>query len=346
MYTSKDVWPETDRASFPQQGSDMYESHYGFTGSPFQLTPDARFFYGSRAHSRAIAHLTFGLSQGEGFVIVTGEVGAGKTTLVERLWSQLDRATYTLARINTTQLSSDDLFRLAMHGFGIERSQDKASMLMDFEEMLRQHRLSGRRCLLVVDEAQNLSLAAIEELRMLSNLTEDGRASLQTILLGQPQFRRMLASPDLSQLRQRVLASYHLGPLDEGETRAYVEHRLTTVGWAGNPQLTDGAFAAIHRHSGGIPRRINRLAARVLLYGALEQATTLTADMVETIANELNQDLEGAAPLLSRAGHAGFDDDGRFHEDSLRERIEALEAKVARRERIFQRLIDVLGQRV
>ncbi len=351
MDTNAPIWLATGRAPFPQQSSAMYESHYGFTGSPFQLTPDARFFYSSRAHSRAIAHLTFGLSQGEGFIIVTGEVGAGKTTLVERLWSQLDRAAYTLARINTTQLSGDDLFRLAMSGFGVELSPDKASMLLDFEEVLRQHRLTGRRCLLVVDEAQNLSLAAIEELRMLSNITEDGRTSLQTILLGQPQFRRMLASPDLSQLRQRVLASYHLGPLSQEETRAYIEHRLATVGWAGNPQITDGAFAAIHHHSGGIPRRVNRLAARVLLYGALEQAATLTAEMVESTASELNQDLEGVPPLLPRNDHAGarelsnFDVGGRFHEDSLRERVEVLEAKVARRERIFQRLIDVLGQR-
>src|SRR5579862_1542624 len=182
MDTHAHIWPDPDRTPFPQQSIAMYESYYGFTGSPFQLTPDARFFYGSRAHSRAIAHLTFGLSQGEGFIIVTGEVGAGKTTLVERLWSQLDRATYTLARINTTQLSGDDLFRLAMSGFGVEPGgRDKASMLLDFEAVLRQCRLTGRRCLLVVDEAQNLSLAAIEELRMLSNITEDGRTSLQTI---------------------------------------------------------------------------------------------------------------------------------------------------------------------
>jgi general secretion pathway protein A len=325
----------------------MYESYYGFAGSPFQLTPDARFFYSSRAHSRAIAHLTFGLSQGEGFIIVTGEVGAGKTTLIERLWAELDRATYTLARISTTQLSGDDLFRLAVTGFGVARGRDKVAMLLEFEELLRQHRQSGRRCLLVVDEAQNLSLAAIEELRMLSNLTENGRATLQMILLGQPQFRRMLASPDLSQLRQRVLASYHLGPLGEEETRAYIEHRLKTVGWAGNPEIADTAFAAIHHHSGGIPRQINRLAARVLLYGALEQSAALTAEMVETTARELNEDLVGGPPL--RNGHAGEEDgrfdDGRFDHDGLRERVEALEVKVARRERVFQRLNEVLGLR-
>ena len=194
----------------------MYERHYNLTGSPFQLTPDTRFFYGSRGHSRAIAHLTFGLAQGEGFVIVTGEVGAGKTTLIERLLSQLDRDTYAVARVNTTQVSGDDLFRLALAGFGVDpAAAGKSTLLLRFEEALRDHRLAGRRCLLIVDEVQNLDLAALEELRMLSNLTERGRASLQTILMGQPQFRRMLASPDLDQLRQRVLASYHLGPLGE-----------------------------------------------------------------------------------------------------------------------------------
>ena len=186
----------------------MYEKFYHFSGMPFQLTPDSRFFFSSKGHSRAIAHLIYGLSQGEGFIIVTGEVGAGKTTLVERLWSELDRGTYTLARISTTQVSGEDLFRLTMAAFGIEtEGLDKAGMLARFEEMLTDHRIEGRHCILVVDEAQNLSLAGLEELRMLSNLTEGGRAALQTILLGQPQFRAKLASPDLDQLRQRVAYS-------------------------------------------------------------------------------------------------------------------------------------------
>src|ERR1700754_1601494 len=131
----------------------MYENFFGFTASPFQQTPDSRFVFGSKVHKRAIAHLTFGLAQGEGFIIVTGEVGAGKTTLVERLWSQLGRETYTLVRINTTQVSGDDLFRLAMAGFGVnETGADKATMILRFGEVLRQHQQTGRRCLLVVDE--------------------------------------------------------------------------------------------------------------------------------------------------------------------------------------------------
>ena len=322
----------------------MYEKFYHLTGMPFQLTPDSRFFFSSKGHSRALAHLIYGLSQGEGFIIVTGEVGAGKTTLVERLWAELDRATYTLARINTTQVSGDDLFRLTMSAFGIEtETSDKPTLLARFEEMLNDHRIEGRHCILVVDEVQNLTLAGLEELRMLSNITEGGRASLQTILLGQPQFRAKLASPDLDQLRQRVLASYHLGPLDAAETRAYIEHRLGAGGWTGNPQWTDAAFTAVHRQTGGIPRRINRLCSRVLLYGALEEASTITAGSVDGTADELQHDLEGdfATP------DAGTTEETKLlaadDRTSLLGRIQRLEAQITRQEQIFQRLADALA---
>ncbi len=332
----------------------MYDKYYNFTAMPFQLTPDSRFFFGSKGHSRAIAHLTYGLAQGEGFIIVTGEVGAGKTTLVERLWSQLDRTTYTVARVSTTQVSGEDLFRLTAAGFGLDDDgADKAMLLRRFEAMLREHRTNGRRCLLVVDEVQNLSVAALEELRMLSNITEDGMASMQTILLGQPQFRRMLASPDLDQLRQRVLASYHLGPLTEDETRAYIEHRLKAVGWVGNPVWRDDAFAAVFRHTEGIPRRINRLCSRVLLYGAIEESAAISRSMVENTAHELQDDLEGGSPAaaqpsldaltpamavrnaLLEGAHAPLSD--------LATRVSVLEEAVARRERVFQRLLDIFN---
>jgi general secretion pathway protein A len=325
----------------------VYEKFYNLTGNPFQLTPDSRFFFGSLGHSKAIAHLNYGLAQGEGFIIITGEVGAGKTTLVEWLRSQMDRATYTVARISTTQVSENDLFRLAMSGFGLsDESLTKAALLHRFEDVLRQHQAAGRRCLLIVDEVQSLSQAALEELRMLSNITIDGRTSLQTILLGQPQFRRILASPNLDQLRQRVLTSYHLGPLSQSETRAYIEHRLNAVGWNNDPHWDDDAYTSVFSHTGGLPRRINRLASRVLLYGVLEETHHITAAIVDTTAIELAQDLEGvkqdfveaSAPksVLSAAnGSASFDD--------LIVRVESLEQQMAQRERVFRRLTQMLG---
>jgi putative secretion ATPase (PEP-CTERM system associated) len=322
----------------------VYEKFYRFNGIPFLLTPDSRFFFGSSGHSRAIAHLVYGLAQEEGFIVITGEVGAGKTTLVEQLWSQLDRHNYIIARVVTTQVSPDDLLRLVMANFGIGDTPglDKATLLRRFEFMVQEQRRAGRRCLLVVDEVQNLPLAALEELRMLSNITVDGRASLQTILLGQPQFRPILASHDTEQLRQRVLASYHLGPLSEVETRGYIEHRLKLVSWQDDPHWETDAFTAVHRHTGGIPRRINTLCSRVLLYGSLEETHTVTEAMVDTTAGELSQDLGAglvlALPAPQSAGNANLLD-----HDALMRRIDALEASAARQERAFRRVLDLLS---
>ena len=319
----------------------MYQDFYHLSEMPFQLTPDARFFYGSRGHDRAISHLIYGLAQREGFIVVTGEVGAGKTMLVEWLRSKLDTDKYTLARIGTTRLNGDDLLRLTAAAFGLkDETTDKATLLGRLERIFRQTNAAGKRCLLIVDEAQGLPLGALEELRMLSNFTEDRHPLLQTILLGQPQFRELLASPELDQFRQRVLAAYHLGPLTEIETRAYIEHRLKTVGWTGNPSWTEAAFAHVHRHSDGIPRRVNRLCSRILLYGALEGAPAISEDMVEQAATELEHDLEGpAGPSSVPAGaYAPRQDDS-----DLARRVALLEAQVGKREQSFRWLVKLLG---
>ncbi len=316
----------------------MFHTFYKLTGQPFLLTPDARFFYGSSEHSRAISHLVYGLAQEEGFIVITGEVGSGKTTLTEQLCSRLDRNTYVISRVVTTQVSGDDLLRLAMANFGLGETQgtDKATLLRRFEQMVGEQHKQGRRCLLVVDEVQNLSLAAMEELRMMSNITVAGKASLQTILLGQPQFRPILASKDWEQLRQRVLASYHLGPLSDAETRLYIEHRLRTVEWRDDPVWDDAAFSAIHRHTGGVPRRINTLCSRLLLLGALEETHTITGTMVDETAEELDRDLGAGLEPMTLNPLTGVD------RDDLVRRIEMLERHAFLQEQAFKRLLNML----
>lgn len=330
----------------------MHIDSYGFREHPFLITPDARLFFPSSVHARAQAHLMYGIAQGEGFVVVTGEVGAGKTTLVERFCRELDPGAFAVARIVTTQVAGEDLLRLVADAFGAPAEGDKAAVLRGIMARLR---AAERRHVLIVDEAQGLGPPALEELRMLSNVTEGGRALLQTILLGQPQLRRTIASPDLDQLRQRILASFHLGGLSAEETRAYIEHRLRAVGWTGHPAWEDEAFAAVHRHTGGIPRRINRLCSRVLLAGALDKAATLTAAMVEATAIELDEDLGGGmpGPAPDPATHPATDPDAaravapgdagdRIAE--LARRVEALERASARRERAFNRLMEFLSE--
>lgn len=314
----------------------MQNDLYGLRERPFAMTPDARMFYASEVHARAYAHLVFGLAQREGFIVVTGEVGAGKTTLVERLCSELDPEGFAVARISTTQVSGDDVLRLVADAFGADPEGGKATVLRSVTAVLRN---GTRRHLLIVDEAQALPLGALEELRMLSNVTEAGSPPLQTILLGQPQLRRMLASPDLDQLRQRVLASYHLGGLSPAETHAYVEHRLRAVGWTGRPAWDAAALDVVHRYTDGIPRRINRLCARALMGAELEQAERLSAPMLEATALELEEDLGGGRPPPPPT--PAHDEEL----DSLVQRVEALERLVARRERVFGRMSELFAER-
>jgi putative secretion ATPase (PEP-CTERM system associated) len=222
----------------------MYETYYGLSAKPFQLRPDPHFYFGSKGHKRAMAYLEYGLSQGEGFIVITGEVGAGKTTLVRNLFNRLPSDQIIAAHIVNTHLDADDTLRMVVAGFGLPAEGGKAELLARLEQFLRQTDRQGKRALLVIDEAQNLSARTVEELRMLSNFQTDEQCLLQTFLLGQPEFRTTLHSPGMQQLRQRVIASYHLGPMDAQETRAYIEHRLQTVGWKGDPAFSDEAPCA------------------------------------------------------------------------------------------------------
>ncbi len=276
----------------------MYEPFYSLSGKPFQLSPDPAFYYGSPVHRRAYAYLEYGLYQGEGFIVITGEVGAGKTTLVRNLLANLDPRQVLAAHLVSTQLDADDLLRSVAGAFGLQtKNTDKASLLAELEQFLRRVAAERKRALLIVDEAQNLTPRAVEELRMLSNFQGGERALLQSFLIGQPELRPILQGQDMQQFRQRIIASYHLGPLDRTETQAYIEHRLNQVGWTGDPVIEDAAFDAIYAFTAGIPRRINMVCNRLLLAGFLNEKHVLGAEDVETVATEIKDEL-GLAPRM------------------------------------------------
>jgi general secretion pathway protein A len=278
----------------------MYESHFGFSGKPFQLSPDPDFFYGSKGHKRAMAYLEYGLHQGEGFIVITGEVGAGKTMLARSLLRRIPKDTIQAVQIVSSQLDADDLLRSVAIGFGIDaNSMSKSALLSNLEQQFQSIASEGKRALLIVDEAQNLSPKAVEELRMLSNFQLENKSLLQSFLIGQPEFREVMQRPEMRQLKQRVTASYHLGPLDPTETKAYIEHRLTRVGWDGRPAFDMQSFAKIAQMTTGIPRRINALCDRLLLACFLGEKNNITASDVDEISTEIADEL-GAIQLDGR----------------------------------------------
>ncbi|MBK7744781.1 MAG: AAA family ATPase [Betaproteobacteria bacterium] len=281
----------------------MYEAFYGLTDKPFQLNPDPSFYFGSRQHRRAMAYLEYGLHQNEGFIVVTGEVGAGKTTIVRSLLAKLDPHKVVAAQLVSTQLDAEDTLRLVAAAFGLKtKDVAKSDLLLGLEAFLVSVTTQGKRALLIVDEAQNLTPRAVEELRMLSNFQLETHALLQSFLVGQPEFRRTMQSPHMLQLRQRVIAACHIGPLDAEETRGYIEHRLKHVGWRDKPQFQPEVFPAVHLFTGGIPRRINALCDRLLLSGFIGSKTTFSRTDVDEVAREIREE--------SFAGPAGGESEG------------------------------------
>lgn len=270
----------------------MYETFYGLSGKPFQLSPDPAFYFGSKGHTSAFSYLKYGVYQGEGFLVITGEVGAGKTTLVRALLEELDVHSIVAAQIVSTQLDADDLLRSVAKAFGIRvPADDKASLLAAIEAYLLMLFQQNKRALLIVDEAQNLNAGSIEELRMLSNFQCGDQALLQSFLVGQPELRNLMRSPAMEQFRQRVIASYHLGPLDESETRGYIEHRLHRVAWKGTPEFEASAIHAIYLATNGIPRRINAVCNRMMLAGFLAGQQRFTAAEVNAVAAEITGEI-------------------------------------------------------
>ncbi len=279
----------------------MYEAFYGLKSRPFQLTPDPHYYFESLTHRKALSYLGYGLAQGEGFIVITGDVGAGKTTLVSHLMATIDRERLTAANIVTTALDSKDIVRIVSENFDIDTDgMDKAQLLSAFEEFLHSEARAGRRCLLIVDESQNLPTGALEELRMLSNFQLGGQALLQIFLLGQPEFRDTLQKSDrLEQLRQRVIANHHLEPMEPHEIEPYITHRLSKSGWSGRPKITSDVFALLYSETGGVPRKINTLMSRVMLMGAVEHAELIDQPLIGRVLADLNgEEIDIAEPEI------------------------------------------------
>jgi general secretion pathway protein A len=295
----------------------MYEAFYGLASKPFQLNPDPSFYFGSKQHSRAKAYLEYGVSRHEGFVVITGEIGAGKTMTLRALIDGLHGSDVVIGHLVTTQLDAEDTLRMVGAAFGFKvKDVAKSELLVTLEAFLLSQTSQGKRCLLIVDEAQNLAPRAVEELRMLSNFQYGSQALLQTFLVGQPEFREILQRPEMEQFRQRVAATCHIGPLDAEETKAYIEHRLKRAGSTGLPTFEPEAFGLIFKASQGIPRRINTLCDRLLLLGFLCERTHLTAADVQEVVREFANEAEvPQKPATARLegegvnGHAALTDD-------------------------------------
>jgi general secretion pathway protein A len=344
----------------------MYEDHFGLTGRPFQLTPDPRFWFESATHRKAMAYLGYGLAQGEGFVVVTGDIGAGKTTLMGHLLERVDQERLQPITILSTAIEADDLLRIVATALGVEPAGlSKAELLTAIERGLHGVARRGKRALLMVDEAQALPVSALEELRMLSNFQAGGgHALIQIVLLGQPEFRdRIQGEARLEQLRQRVIAIHHLDPMGAEEVADYVAHRLAVVGWQGRPDFADDAFPALYRGSGGVPRRLNQLAGRVMLAAAMGGVELIDAALVDEVAADMTADLPGTAPAPVAAPEPIAAEperepepvapapapiplravpDAAVPDPAVAERIAELEARIAQQDAALRRVLTLL----
>jgi general secretion pathway protein A len=324
----------------------MFTDHFGLNANPFQLTPDARYWFDSRTHRKAMAYLGYGLAQGEGFIVVTGEVGAGKSTLVAHLLGTIDRERLNAVSLVSTQVDGDDMLRLVAQGLGLHTvGHEKAQLLDLVERQLAEEARRGRRILLVVDEAQNLTVSALEELRMLSNFTSQGRALVQIFLTGQPEFRdKLVEGGPLEQLRQRVIATHHLDPMEANEVEGYVVHRLSVAGWQGRPGFTADAWTALYRDTAGIPRRLNQLMTRLLLFAAVERLDQVDGAAVASVVADIEADKPQAraeAPLPLRAAPSHFLAEP-VRDLAVERRVAALEAQVAEQEKAVRRVLTLL----
>ncbi|MCK4690672.1 MAG: XrtA-associated ATPase, partial [Desulfuromonadales bacterium] len=266
----------------------MYTDFFGLSAKPFELLPNPKFLYLSKGHRKALSYLQYGVQEHAGFTLLTGEVGSGKTTLVRDIINKIS-SDMTLSMIFNTRVDAQQLIAMINEDFGlVVTGKDKIQLLRELNDFLLEECSANRQPIIIIDEAQNLSAEALEEIRLLSNLEADTFKLVQIILVGQPELRQIIAKPSLRQLRQRISISCHLNPLNREETEEYIFHRIGTVGSRDCVSFAEGAFDMIFRFSGGIPRLINLICDFLLLSAFVEETRHIDIELVKDAVNELS----------------------------------------------------------
>lgn len=261
-------WNRVAKLSFP-----MYQEFYGFKEMPFNITPDPRFLYLSPTHQEALQHLKYGVQERKGFIVLVGEVGCGKTTLCRRFLNEIDPARYDTALILNPRVTETQMLKAILTELGETKlARSQVDLVAQMNRVLLERIHQGRDIVLIIDEAQNLKFAVLEQIRLLSNLETDQQKLLQIVLMGQPELKEVLAQEELRQLRQRILVHYELHPLSLEDTQRYIHHRLTLAGGMGRPSFTPWALRAIHRASKGIPRIVNNLCDKSMLSAYIRES--------------------------------------------------------------------------
>ena len=305
----------------------MYTEFYGFREKPFNIVPDPSFLYLSSKHRMALTYLDYALMDGIGFVLLTGEIGAGKTTIIRKLLTQLG-TDIEVAVVFRTNVSSEQLLELILQEFELESPKRRKTTYLDIlNQFLVSKYSQGQRVVLIVDEAQNLSHETLEEIRMISNLQSDKDTLLQIVLAGQPGLKTKLRHPSLAQLRQRIAVSYHLAPLNLAETVEYIAHRLQQAGGQNDRLFVPEAVEYIFHHSGGIPRSINIICDAALVYGYADELPTIDSQVIEHVLRDKQE--SGLFPVCSAVEENEFPSEAFPNNGDMLPRLQRLEERVA-----------------